>query len=384
MQRSTDRILTTHVGSLVRPPELKRFIDAKQGGESFEPSEYEAALKEAVRGIVRGQVEAGVDVVDDGEFGKSAWHTYIRDRVTGYEDREVGREQDFVVGKDLERFPDFYGQYAASFGLNSTRPVCVAPIGYKPEQIQRDIANFKAALEGLQPVEAFMPLVAPASALRDAVNEYYPSEEAYVYALADVMKQEYQAVVDAGFLLQVDDAVLATMWLLLEDQGLEHYRKWAELRIEALNYALKGIPEDRVRYHLCWGSWNGPHTNDVPLANIVDLLLRVNAGAYSIEAANPRHHHEWRVWETVKLPEGKTLIPGVISHATNIVEHPREVADRIVKFAGLVGRENVIAGTDCGFAQIEGIQRVYPTIMWAKLRTLAEGARLASQELFGR
>jgi 5-methyltetrahydropteroyltriglutamate--homocysteine methyltransferase len=383
MQRSTNRILTTHVGSLVRPPELKRFIDAKQRGESFEQAEYETALKQAVAGVVRGQVEAGVDVVDDGEFGKSAWHNYIRERVTGYEDREVGREQDFVVGKDLNRFPDFYAQYADSFGFNTKRPVCVAPIGYKPEQLRRDIANFKAALEGLQPTEAFMPLVAPASFLRDAVNEYYPSEEAYVYAVADLMKQEYQAVIDAGFLLQVDDAVLATMWLLLEDQGLERYRKWAELRIEALNHALKGIPEERVRYHLCWGSWNGPHTNDVPLRDIVDLLLRVNAGAYSIEAANPRHHHEWRVWEDVTLPEGKTLIPGVISHATNIVEHPREVADRIVRFAGLVGRENVIAGTDCGFAQIEGIQRVYPSIMWAKLRTLAEGARLASEELFG-
>ena len=383
MKRSSSRILTTHVGSLVRPPELKRFIDAKHKREPYDDGQYRATLRSAVADAVSKQAEAGIDVIDDGEFGKSAWHNYIRERVGGFEDREAGQTPNFVVGKDLHRFGDFYTEYASSFGFSTTKPVCVGPITYKPEQLQRDIDNFKAALGNVDVTEAFMPLVAPASFLRDASNEYYPSEEAYVYAVADVVKQEYQAVIDAGFLLQVDDAVLATMYVLMEDAGFERYHQWAELRIEALNHALAGIPEDRVRYHLCWGSWNGPHTNDVPLKDIVDLLVRVKAGAYSIEAANPRHAHEWRVWETVKLPEGKILIPGVISHATNIVEHPAVVAERIVRYAGLVGRENVIAGTDCGFAQVEGIQRVYPSIMWAKLAALAEGARVASQELFG-
>ena len=382
MQRSTDRCLTTHVGSLVRPAGLRRFIDARPKGESFDPGEYGGVLLECVAEVVRRQADAGIDVISDGELGKSAWHNYIRERVTGFEDRDAGQNPNFVVGRDLQRFPDYYGFYMPGYGFTRKRPVCVGPIGYKPEQVRRDIGNFKAALAAVNVTEAFLPLVAPASFLRDASNEYYPSEEAYIFAVAEVLREEYQAVIDAGLLLQIDDAVLATMWVLMEDEGLDRYRRWAALRLEALNHALSGIPEDRIRYHLCWGSWNGPHSNDIPLKDIVDLLLRVRAGAYSIEAANPRHQHEWRVWEGVKLPEGRILIPGVISHASNHIEHPELIAERIGRYAGIVGRENVIAGTDCGFAQVEGVQRVFPSIMWSKLQSLAEGARIASRQLW--
>lgn len=382
MQRSTDRCLTTHVGSLVRPAGLRRFIDARAKGEWFDPGEYGGVLRECVAEVVRRQADAGIDVISDGELGKSAWHNYIRERVTGFEDRDAGQNPNFVVGRDLQRFSDYYGFYMPGYGFTRKRPVCVGPIGYKPEQVRRDIDNFKAALAAVNVTEAFLPLVAPASFLRDASNEYYPSEEAYLFAVAEVLREEYQAVIDAGLLLQIDDAVLATMWLLMEDEGLDRYRRWAALRLEALNHALSGIPEDRIRYHLCWGSWNGPHSNDIPLKDIVDLLLRVRAGAYSIEAANPRHQHEWRVWEGVKLPEGRILIPGVISHASNHIEHPELIAERIGRYAGIVGRENVIAGTDCGFAQVEGVQRVFPSIMWSKLQSLAEGARIASRQLW--
>jgi 5-methyltetrahydropteroyltriglutamate--homocysteine methyltransferase len=259
--------------------------------------------------------------------------------------------------------------------------VCSGPLGYDDTQIKRDIHNFKDALANVAVADGFLPVVAPASFIRDAQNEYYPSEEAYVFAIADALHHEYQAIIDAGLLLQVDDAVLATMWAVMEPHGLPAYRKWAELRIAALNHALQGIPEDRVRYHLCWGSWPGPHVTDIPLEHIVDLLLRVNAGAYSLEAGNARHAHEWKVWRTARLPEGKTLIPGVISHSTPVVEHPELVAERIGRYAELVGRENVIGGSDCGFAQSQGLSRVPPSIMWAKLRALVDGAQIATEEL---
>jgi 5-methyltetrahydropteroyltriglutamate--homocysteine methyltransferase len=285
-------------------------------------------------------------------------------------------------GRERAEFADFYSEHAV--GEWSPRIiVCNGPIAYDKTQILRDIDNFSSALQDVSVEEAFMPVVAPASFVREAVNEYYPSEEAYVYAIADALKHEYQAIVDAGLLLQVDDAVLATMWVVMESDGLEAYRRWAELRIEALNYALQKIPPDRVRYHLCWGSWPGPHVTDIPLQHIVDLVLRVNAGAYSLEAGNARHAHEWKVWQDTRLPDGKALIPGVISHSTPVVEHPELVAERIVRYAKLVGHENVIGGSDCGFAQSQGLSRVPPTIMWAKLRSLADGARLATQELMG-
>ena len=379
MKRSSDRILTTFVGSLIRPPELRRL----QTGDGVEGQEYARVLRTSVGAAVGKQAEVGLDVVSDGEYGKSNWASYILDRVTGFELRPAppGTPIYNRFGREREEFADFYSEHTV--GEWSPRViVCSGPIGYDKTQILRDIANFKAALTNVKVEEAFMPVVAPASFLREAHNEYYPTEEAYVYAVADALRQEYQAIVDAGFILQVDDAVLATMWVVMESEGLAAYRHWAELRIEALNHALEGVPPDRVRYHLCWGSWPGPHVTDIPLEDIVDLVLRVRADAYALEAGNARHAHEWKVWQSTRLPEGKLLIPGVISHSTPVVEHPELLAERIVRFAELVGRENVLGGSDCGFAQSQGLSRVPPSIMWAKLRSLVEGASIASQQLF--
>ena len=266
------------------------------------------------------------------------------------------------------------------------RWVCTQPVVYTGgPAIQRDIANFRSALDEVHVAEAFLPLAAPASVEASVPNEYYPSDEAYVYALADALREEYLQVIDAGLLLQVDDAFIPYNYDRMQLQGasMEEYRKHCELRIEAVNYALRGIPEDRIRYHICWGSWAGPHTSDVPLQAIVDLVLQVHAQAYSVEAANPRHEYEWNVWRDVTFPEGKILIPGVVTHSTNVVEHPETVAERIQRYAGVVGRENVIAGTDCGFAQGWTMARTHPTVQWAKLRALADGARLASERLWG-
>jgi 5-methyltetrahydropteroyltriglutamate--homocysteine methyltransferase len=380
MRRSSGRILTTFAGSLIRPAELRKL----QTIDGADPHEYAVTLRSCVAHAVQQQLNVGLDVVSDGEFGKSNWAGYILNRVTGFELRPTPADAQVYnrFGREGEQFADFYSENVV--GEWSPRTVvCAGSIGYDSSEIQRDIANFQSALVGANvEVDGFMPVVAPASFLRDAHNEYYPNDEAYVFAIADALKQEYRAILDAGFLLQIDDAVLATMWVVMEPQGLQAYRRWAELRIEALNYALSGLPQDRVRYHLCWGSWPGPHVTDIPLEHVIDLLLRVNAGAYAIEAGNPRHMHEWRVWQSVPLPDGKLLIPGVISHSTPVVEHPQLVAERIVRYAGLVGRENVIAGSDCGFAQSQGLRRVPASIMWAKLGALVEGARLASEELF--
>jgi 5-methyltetrahydropteroyltriglutamate--homocysteine methyltransferase len=381
VKRSTERFLSTFVGSLVRPPRLRELQQAIGNGQPVDEQTYAECLRESVAEAVRRQAEVGLDVVSDGEYGKSNWAGYILERVGGFEVRAAppGTPVYDRIGTDREAFADYYTRQ--TIGEWSARTiVCTGPITYNPAQLTRDIENFRLALSRVSVQEAFMPVVAPASFLREAVNEYYPSEEAYVYAVADALRQEYQTILDAGFLLQVDDAVLATMWLLMADQGLDAYRRWAQLRIEALNHALAGLPEERIRYHLCWGSWPGPHTTDVPLRAIVDLVLQVRASAYALEAGNPRHEHEWRVWEEVRLPEGKTLIPGMVSHSTPVVEHPELVAERLSRFARVVGRENVIAGSDCGFAQSQGLQRVTPSIMWAKLRALADGARLASAE----
>jgi 5-methyltetrahydropteroyltriglutamate--homocysteine methyltransferase len=383
VKRSTERILTTFVGSLVRPPRLRELQQAMADGQAVDASTYSAALRDAVAHAVRQEADVGLDVVSDGEYGKTNWAGYILERVGGFEVRPApaGAPVYNRIGTDSQTFADYYAQQQV--GEWSPRQiVCTGPITYNDAQLRRDIDNFKSALTSVRVEEAFMPVVAPASFLREATNEYYPSEEAYVFASADALRHEYRTIVDSGLLLQVDDAVLATMWLVMSDTGMPAYRKWAELRIEALNYALEGIPEDRVRYHMCWGSWPGPHTTDIPLLNVVDLVLRVRAGAYALEAGNPRHAHEWQVWRETRLPEGKTLIPGVISHSTPVVEHPELVAERLVRFAGLVGRENVMAGSDCGFAQSQGLQRVTPSIMWAKLKALVDGAELASHELW--
>lgn len=388
MQRSTDRILTTHVGSLIRPPALLEFLRARQQGKSYDEAAHRTCMTESVADVVRQQAAIGIDVVSDGEFGKSiSWSQYVLERLSGFERRPLKGTNPWARGADREMFAEFYAEMdAREAPATQSESVCVAPIRYTGhDELQRDITNFKTALAGADVVEGFLPVAAPASVIPDRKNEYYKDDDALLEAIANAMRDEYRAIVDAGLILQLDDARTAvTFDRMCPPAGFEDYRQWVSKHVEALNFALEGIPEDKVRYHVCWGSWNGPHVTDVPLKDIVDLILRVKAGAYLIEGANPRHEHEWRVWENVKLPAGKTLVPGVISHATNVVEHPELVAERIVRIARLIGRENVIGGTDCGFAQGPFYRRVHPSIMWAKLQALAEGARLATRELWGR
>jgi 5-methyltetrahydropteroyltriglutamate--homocysteine methyltransferase len=388
MKRSTDRILTTHVGSLPRPQALLDAVGkltAQNGSATAADQQaYDTVLREGVADLVRRQAAAGIDIISDGELGKTSWATYILDRVSGFEIRRDRMQPLVWLGRDRERFPEFFAKEMPNAINGAPTEVCVGPITYTgTAAMQRDITNFKDALGEVSVEEAFLPVVAPASTAYNGINEYYPNEHDYVFAVAEALRAEYRAILDAGLLVQVDDAVLANMYDHLVQTSPEHYREWAQLRVDALNHALEGIPEDRVRYHVCFGSWHVPHVADAPLEALIDLILQVRAGAYSIEAANPRHEHEWRVWETAKLRDGQVLIPGVITHHITTVEHPRLIADRIIRFAKLVGRENVIAGTDCGFAQSQGTQRVHPSVMWAKFEALAEGARLATKELWG-
>jgi 5-methyltetrahydropteroyltriglutamate--homocysteine methyltransferase len=372
MRRSEQRILTTHTGSLPRPAALLESSDAPR---------HAALLRESVANIVRQQVDIGLDVVNDGEFGKSSWAAYVLERISGFEVHPDELIPLNWLGRDRERFAEFFAKEMPNALRGSPTDVCVGPITYQGlDFIRRDVQNLTAALP--PGTEAFFTAVAPASTGFNARNDYYSSEREYVYAIADALKQEYHAIIDAGLLLQVDDAVLANMYDYLVEQSPERYREWAQLRIDALNHALEGIPEERVRYHVCFGSWHVPHVADAPLEQIIGFILQVRAGAYSIEAANPRHEHEWRVWQSNPLPSGRMLIPGVVTHHLTTVEHPRLVADRIIRFANLVGKENVIAGTDCGFAQNQGIQRVHPSVMWAKFEALVQGARIASRELW--
>lgn len=387
MQRSTDRILTTHVGSLIRPPELQDFLRARQKGAGFDEAAYDRCLVESVAAVVRQQADAGIDVVSDGEFGKAiSWSQYVLERLSGFERRPFKPGSNtFQAGADRTKFAEFYAELDAREGVSTTLDsVCVGPISYTGQaQLQRDIDNFNAALKATKVTEAFMPVAAPASVIPDRKNEFYKTEEELLEAIANAMRAEYRMIVDAGFLVQLDDARNAVTYdRMVPPATFGDYRHWLERQVEVINHAIEGLPQDRIRYHVCWGSWPGPHTTDVPLKDIVDLILKIKVGAYVIEGANPRHEHEWKVWQDAKLPEGRVLIPGVISHATNVVEHPELVAERIVRLAKLVGRENVIAGTDCGFAQGPFHRRVHPSIMWAKLEALAAGARLASKELW--
>jgi 5-methyltetrahydropteroyltriglutamate--homocysteine methyltransferase len=382
MKRSETRILTTHVGSIVRPQRLREL--APTAGESPENQKrYEEVLRESVAEVVKLQARAGIDIVNDGEFGKSSWANYILERTTGFEHRPNDVRPIRWLGRDLERFPDVMATEFPTMKNGLPTEACVGPIRYGDHtSINRDIRNLQDALKSVKVEQAFLPVVAPASAVFNGINEYYPTEKEYVYAVAEALREEYRAIYEAGIVVQIDDAVLANMYDYYVQQSPERYRQWAGLRVEALNHALQGIPEESVRYHVCFGSWHVPHLADAPLEEIVGFILSVRAGAYSIEAANPRHEHEWRVWESRKLPVGKILIPGVITHHTITVEHPRLIADRIVRFARLVGRENVIAGSDCGFAQAQYIERAAVSVMWAKFASLAEGARMASSELW--
>ena len=387
MKRSTDRILTTHVGSLIRPQALQDFLRLKQAGKTHDAAAYDKCLKEAVGEVVRHQAEVGVDVISDGEFGKSiSWSQYVLERLSGFERRPIkSGANPFTRGVDRETFAEFYAELDAREGVATTvEAVCVEPIAYTGQkELQRDIDNFKAALQAVNVVEAFLPVAAPASVIPDRKNVYYKSDEELIRAIGAAMRTEYRTIIDAGFVLQLDDARAAVTYDRMVPPGsFADYRKWLALQVEVLNEAIAGLPPDRIRYHVCWGSWPGPHTTDVALKDIVDLILGMNVGAFVIEGANPRHEHEWHVWESAKLRPGQVLIPGVVSHATNVVEHPELIAERIVRFAKLVGRENILAGTDCGFAQGPFHRRVHPSIMWAKLDALVQGARLASAELW--
>ena len=387
MKTSIDRILTTHVGSLIRPQALQEIMRAKQGGEAYDRAAYDACLKQSTADVVRRQADTGLDVISDGEFGKAiSWNQYVVERLSGFELRAIpAGYRPGTPGADRTRFKEFYAELDAREPMANPRMVaCVGPVKYIGQAIvQRDIDNFKAALKGVTIEQAFMPVVAPSSVLPDRKDEYYKGEEDWLAAVTAAMRTEYKMIVDAGFILQIDDARAATAYDRMVPPGtFEDYRRWLEKFVESLNQALDGIPEERVRYHVCWGSWPGPHVSDVPLKAIVDLILKVRAGAYVIESANPRHEHEWQVWKDVKLPPGRVLIPGVISHATNVVEHPELIAERILRFANLLGRENVMAGTDCGFAQGTFYRRVHPTVMWAKFEALVQGARLASRQLW--
>jgi 5-methyltetrahydropteroyltriglutamate--homocysteine methyltransferase len=391
VKRSTDRILTTHAGRLNGPPDLTAATQKLQRGET---NDYESILplvRESMVGLLKQQQDAGIDIPSDGELGKIGFGiNYYGKRLTGINERDIRPgEAGMMSGATGERieFAEFYDQLRTGGGgyqapAARKRIVCDGPIEYIGQKLaQADVDIFKSAVEqvGLKPEDTFMCVLAPGWLEHFFYNEYYKDDEAYLFALADAIHEEYQIIADAGFILQLDDPGLPDTYdMIVPNPSIEDYRKFAQIRVDAMNRALKGIPAEKVRYHICWGSWHGPHTHDLPLKHVVDLMLQVDAQAYSVEAANPRHEHEWKVWRDVKLPEGKILIPGVVSHASNVVEHPELVADRIIRYAELVGKENVIAGTDCGMGN-----RVHPQIAWAKLKALSEGAEMASKELWG-
>jgi 5-methyltetrahydropteroyltriglutamate--homocysteine methyltransferase len=384
VKRSTERILTTHAGSLPRPPEVLKLVEGRDQRQVLSQPGAEQLIAEAVVATVRKQSDVGIDIPSDGEMGRVGFSAYVTERLSGFD----GAPQPMPPAVERSIFPDFYAETAAGPGRGFQWPACNAPITWRgPEWIERDIATFKAALasSSAREVEAFMPAVSPGQIWLNFRNEYYPSDEEYVMAAATALGNEYRAIVSSGLVLQLDDPGLAMGWNRADfaDRTLDDYRRVVAQHVDAINHALEGIPPDRVRLHVCWGNGEWPHVRDVPLEEIIDELLRANAGALYVEGANPRHGHEWRVFERHPLPDGMVLIPGVIDTVTNFVEHPDLVAERIVRYAGVVGRENVIAGTDCGFGTIARSQpRVHPTIAWAKLESLAEGARRASAQLW--
>jgi 5-methyltetrahydropteroyltriglutamate--homocysteine methyltransferase len=395
MKRSTDRILTSHAGNLPRPEDLWQMLLDRDAGKGPSDDELQQRISRAVAAVVKQQADAGIDIVNDGEQSKRSWQTYARTRLGGLEQRPAtGGPRDIgIIGRDLQEFNEYFRNFGAggagapatlragaTGGLNN--PVaCAGPLSYIGlEQTRTDIANLNAALQGVQVEEAVLTAIAPGTIEHWLHNEYYKSDEEFLFAIAEAMNAEYKAITAAGFMLQIDDPDLADAWQIHAAMDVDAYRKFADLRVESINVALKGVPRDQVRLHVCWGSIHGPHKNDIPLQHIADLILKVNAGVYSVEASNPRHEHEWRVWEDFKLPRDSVLMPGVIGHASDFIEHPQLVADRLVRYAGVVGRENVIAGTDCGLGGRVGHEK----LVWAKFEAMTEGARLATQELWGR
>jgi 5-methyltetrahydropteroyltriglutamate--homocysteine methyltransferase len=379
MQRSTDRTLTTHTGSLPRPADLERTMLAHLEGRQVDAAELEQLVRQGVREVVSKQAECGVDVVSDGEVGKPSYSTYVSDRLDGF-----GGESGPMVISDLADYPEAAEVLMADPGFgHMVRPACVGPVALKdPDAVHRDIAALKAALEGVDVAAAFMTAVSPATISMFFENQHYPDQEAYLTALAEVMRHEYRAIVDAGLILQIDCPDLGCGHVLYADKPEEEVRSILPMHVEVLNHALRDLPADRVRMHVCWGNYQGPHHRDIALRDIVDTVLKVHADGLLLEAANPRHDHEWQVWEDVALPEGKVLIPGVVDTTNNYIEHPELVAQRIVRYAKVVGRENVVAGSDCGFGTLVGMRATAPTIAWAKLATMAEGAALATRQLW--
>jgi len=383
MKFSTERILTTHAGALPQPPDLKQMHGARETGTPLNAEAFRQRVRAAVAEVVRKQLDCGLDVINDGEVGKSNFSRYARDRLSGFTERTAkpGEQTSTIFARDLVEFSEYFKNRTYHRGDNVRRVFCNAPLEYVgQESLKSEIEDFKAALAGQRYEEAFLPAIAPGTIEHWMKNDYYPNDEAYLMAIADAMHDEYKAIVDAGFLLQIDDPDLPDGWQFMSNMTVPEYRRYAEVLIDALNHGLRDIPADRVRFHTCWGSYHGPHKYDIPLRDIIDLILKVKANTISIEAANPRHEHEWRVWEEVKLPAGKVLVPGVVGHATDIVEHPQAIADRLVRYARIVGRENVMAGTDCGLGPRVGD----PQIVWAKFEAMAEGARLATKELWNR
>jgi 5-methyltetrahydropteroyltriglutamate--homocysteine methyltransferase len=385
MKRSTNRILTTHAGSLARPKDLLEMMDAKLRAKPYDQAAYGERIREAVADMVRKQVECGIDIVTDGEQSKPSFNAYLIERLTGIE--PVGTSEERVGTRmktdEARAFPEYYEKYFAEnmCGVGPNLPVaCTGPITYKgQEAVRTDIDNLRAALNGLSPEEVFMPAIAPGF----FSNQYYRTEEEFQYALAEALREEYLAIVNAGFLLQIDDPSLTRLYRTEASLTVAERVRDAEIYIEALNHALRGIPAEKIRYHTCYGINEGPRVFDIALKAIIGLMLKVNAEAISFEAANPRHEHEWHLWENTKLPAGKILIPGVITHCSNIVEHPELIAERIGRYAKLVGRENVIGGSDCGFSsQATFTPEVHPTVVWAKFTAMAEGAQLATKQLW--
>ncbi|MBT4906196.1 MAG: cobalamin-independent methionine synthase II family protein [Rhodospirillaceae bacterium] len=388
MKRSTDRILTTHVGSLPRPDELIDVMIAQDKGEDVDKADYDNRLKQAVAGVVQKQVDLGVDIVDDGEFSKRGFAVYAHERLGGLEPTGRARPSPWAESRESHAFPEFY---AAEQGAKDKKPTpssmqmaCTSALTYKGQALlDRDLANLRAAADAAGVEEAFVPAISCSDIAGNQLNKHYDSDDDFLYAIADAMNVEYKAIVDAGFLLQIDDPRLINYYVKNPQLSVDECRAWAETQVEAINHSLKGIPEDRVRYHTCYGINMGPRVHDMEMKDFIDIVLKINAGAYSFEAANQRHEHEWRIWEDIKLADGKFIIPGVITHSAVLVEHPELVAERIMRFASVVGRENVMAGGDCGFGtQAMAEPEVHPTIVWAKFQAMADGARIASAKLW--
>ena len=388
MLHSTERILVTHTGSLPRPRELIEAMLAENEGRALDPADYEEKLLRSVHDIVRRQMDLGVDIVDDGELSKRGFAVYAHQRLDGLTATGRVRVSPWDNSRESQAFPEFYAATRPVAGKpnpSNMQMACTGPITYRAQdRLMQDLANLRAAVDEAGPVEGFVPAISPCDVAGNIENQYYKTDEEFLFAIADAQRVEYQAIVDAGFLLQIDDPRLINYYVKNPGLDVAQCRAWAEGQIEAINHALRGIPEDRVRYHTCYGINMGPRVHDMEMKDYIDIVLKIRAGAFSFEASNPRHEHEWRIWEDVKLPEGKLVIPGVITQSSVVVEHPELIAQRLERFAGVVGRENVIAGSDCGFGtQAMEVPEIHPDIVWAKFQAMSEGARLASERLWG-